>query len=77
MESPWDYIGYTFVALIIFVFVFKNVTKSTHPNVEYMFFIAVIVMCDQVPENYELTRANILLLLMIVLSITKYHLMKK
>ena len=27
--------------------------------------------------NYEMARANILLLLMIVLAITKYHLMKK
>ena len=77
MESPLNYILYTFVALMIFIFVFKNLTNTAQPNVEYMFFIAVIVMCDQVPENYELARVNILLLFMIILAITKYRLMKK
>ena len=77
MESPLNYILYTFVALMIFIFVFKNLTKSDQPNVEYMFFIAVIVMCDQVPENYELARVNILLLFMIILAITKYHLIER
>ena len=69
MESPLNYIVYVFLALMILIYVFKNLTKSAQPNVEYMFFIAVIVMCDQVPENYELTRVNILLLLMIILAI--------
>ena len=64
------------IVVLIPIIDFKK-QNSVELNIEYMMMTLIKIICVQVPQNHEQTRANLTLLLILLYGPIKFHLMKQ